>query len=203
VNLQILTGTQTGYSIVMPSATTLSLSAYYQIINLGSQYVSIKDGSGALLFTLAQNSIGYLWLQLNNSTAGTWIYSQTGIGTASGIIHYHVTSSTAFTTSSATDVVITGFTVTPQAGTYALWANQDSSCTQNNSTITQTTYLGGAAVTDSIRRTQSVSANFIFQQTTETVITVNGSQAVDIRVKTNQGSYTVNGRTLLLIRLGN
>lgn len=121
---------------------------------------------------------------------------------ASGILNYNVVSSAAFSTSSTTDVVITGLTVTPQSGTYAVFFNSDATVTQNNANITHTIYKAGAAVTDSIRRTQSVSANFIFQQSSISIVQFNGSQACDVRVKTSQGTLTVNGRTLVLVRLG-
>ena len=201
-NLQYLTGSATGYAVQLPSATTLSVAAYYQIINTTTQSVDIKDGSGTTLFSLSQNSIGYIYLQINSSTAGTWVWYQTQLNVASGIITYNVTTTTAFTTTSSTDVVITGFTVTPQAGTYGVWFNSTATCTQNNSSVLHSIYKGGSIVSDSTRTTQSVSSNFIFQQTTMTIIQVNGSQAVDVRVNTNQGSHTVNGRSLLLIRLG-
>lgn len=120
----------------------------------------------------------------------------------SPVVNYNVVSSTPFTASSSTDVVITGFTVTPQSGTYAIWYNSDATCTQNNSTVNHSIYKAGVVVTDSTRRTQSVSSNFIFQQSTMSIVQVDGTQALDVRVKTNQGSLTVNGRSLLLIRLG-
>lgn len=201
--LQYLTGSGAGYTIKMPDATTLTIGAYYQLINTTSNTISIVNNASGNLFTLSQNSIGFLYLELNGSAAGTWIYFQIlASSTASGIINYNVTSSTGFSTTSATDVVITGMTVTPQAGTYGVWYNSTNTDTQNNASCNATVYMAGSSVTDSKRTFQTGSANMTFQLGTQTVIQVNGSQAVDVRISTNQGTMQANGRSLLLIRLG-
>ena len=49
-SLQFLTGTATGFSVVLPSALTLSVGMHYKIDNTSTQPVTIKDGSGATLF---------------------------------------------------------------------------------------------------------------------------------------------------------
>lgn len=120
----------------------------------------------------------------------------------SPVVNYNIISSTPFSTSSTTDVVITGFSFIPQSGTYGIWFNSDATATQNNSVCSHTIYYNGVAVTDSIRRTQTVSSSFIFQETTMTILQVDGTKTVDVRVSTSQGTLTINGRSLLVVRLG-
>jgi hypothetical protein len=202
LNSQFITGTAAGYSVVLPAANTLSLTSYYQIFNTSSQNIIIKDGSGAALFTLGQSSIGEVWLQSNGSAAGTWVWFQTNISTLVGIISYEVISNTAFSTTSATDIVVTGFTVTPQAGTYAIWVSSTCTNTTNNSLSNLTIYKGATAVADSKRTFQSGSSNMTFQLATQGIVQVDGTTAIAGYVSTSTGTFVMNGRSLLLIRLG-
>ena len=200
---QLLEGSATGFSVKLPDAMTLELMRHYIIFNNTNQTVSIKDNSNTEIFVISQKSFSYIYLKDMTTANGIWLSWQVLMSSvASGIISYNLPASTPFTTSSTTDVIITNFNLTPQAGTYAIWYNSDNNATQNNATVTQTIYKNGVAITDSVRRTQSVSANFIFQQTSMTIAQFNGTDSCNIRVKTNQGSLTVNGRSLLLIRLG-
>jgi hypothetical protein len=203
VNLQYLTGTQTGYSVLLPNATTIPIGSFYQVINTTNQVVTIKDGNSGTLYSLSQNSVGYHYLQVGGSVNGTWIYFQIlASSTASGIINYNLTSATPFATTSSTDVLITGMSITPQAGTYAIWYSSTNANTTNNSKNNVTLYKGGSSITDSNRTFQTGSSNMTFQLNTLTVTSCNGSQAIDVRVKTSTGTFTVDGRSLLLIRLG-
>lgn len=202
LNLQYLTGTAVGYSVKMPDATTLALAAYYQIINTSSQNVTVKDGNNGTLFTLSQNSIGFLYLQLNGSAAGTWIWWQTSYNVASGVVTYNVVSSVNFATSAAVDTLITGMTVTPQAGTYGIWYNAQNTGTGSGQQLDCTIYKGGSAITDSLRSNLSTSGTHIFQNSTMTIAQFDGTQACDIRVDANGNSMTIGQRSMLLIRLG-
>lgn len=200
--LQFLTGTATGFSVVMPNATTLSVGAHYKIDNTSSQTVTIKDGSGAALFTLGQSSIGELTLQLNGSSAGTWVWWQTSIDVASGIITYNLTTQTPFTTTSTTDVVITGFSVTPQAGTYGIWFNGEATLSTTPKTHWWSIYVGGVQISDSERSQDTAHSTQTMSDSTMTIFQVNGSQAIDVRVRTQNGTLEIDNRSLLLIRLG-
>ena len=127
---------------------------------------------------------------------------QNNLNTAQGLTNFILESSTAFSTASATDVVITGFQITPSAGTYAVWYSSDAVNTQNNATIGCALYVNGTLHASSTRLAQSVSANFVFGQYTQDIIQFNGATAIDVRVKTSQGTLTVNSRSIILMRLG-
>lgn len=202
VNLQYLTGSAVGYNIQLPDATTLNLAAYYQIINTSSQSVQIKDGGGVNLFVLSQSSIGYIYLQLNGSAAGTWIYWQTSINVATGIISYNVISSTNFSSSAAVDTLITGMSVVPQAGTYGIWVNYQLSGTGAGQQNDVTLYNGVAAITDSKRSNLSTTGTHIFSSSTQTIAQFDGVKACGLYINPNGNSFTVGQRSLLMIRLG-
>jgi hypothetical protein len=199
--IHVAEGSATGYKFDLPDATTLFVGRRFQLINNTSETVLVRDDAGTTLATLISGDSATAVLEDNGSAAGSWITTII-TSAASGITSYVLETSTAFNTSSTTDVVITGFTVTPVTGRYGVWFSADIDITQNNRLATCTIYQGGSPVTDTLRTTQGVSSNFnaAFQSIGE--VTVNGSQAVDVRVTINAGALIVNGRTLLLIRLG-
>ena len=201
--LQVLTGTATGYSVVLPSALTMIKGEKFEIVNQSSQNVTIKTNGGATLFTLSQTSIGFITLQDASTAAGVWIFWQVFVSSlASGILNYTIVSSTAFVTSSTTDVAITSYTTTPQAGTYSVWHNCSAITSGNNRTVTQTIYKAGVAISDSIRATTIPNSGENYIHTTMTVAAFNGAETCDVRVKISASTLTVNQRTLILIRLG-
>lgn len=121
---------------------------------------------------------------------------------ASGILNYDIVSSSVFTTTSSTDVDIPSYTVTPQSGTYAVFHSANITQSTNNSIADCTIYKGGVAVSDSNRKTQGSSSNWRGIQSSTSITNFNGSQACNIRVSISSGTLTINGRSLLLIRLG-
>jgi ribosomal protein S11 len=204
--LQYLIGNATGFKVKLPNATTEHDGQYYIIANTTNNTVEITDSANTVLFTLAQNSLGFIYLKDKVTAAGVWVYYQIlASSVATGIINYNITSSTPFVTSSRfpTFVVITGFTVTPQAGTYV--------CLYNASVLYTTTpklhywnfYREGAVVASSDRQQLTSRANQVMVDSLVEVISFNGSETLDVRVSCdNTGTLTVNDRTLVLIRLG-
>lgn len=204
---QFFTGSAAGYSIQLPNATlfpgnTPPNSAYFQLFNTTAQTIQVKDGSGANLFTLAQNSVAFIWLQSNPNAAGVWVYTQTSISTASGIITYNLTSSTTFSTTSITDVVITGFTLTPQAGTYGCWYNGASLLTTTPKTHWWSFYKSGSQIADSERSQDTAHSNQNMADSTMSIVQFNGTDTMDVRVRTQNGTLSIDQRSMLLIRLG-
>lgn len=197
-----VSGSATGHSIKMPDATTLFKGQQYEIANQSSQPITIKDSTGTTLFTLSQTSIGYLTLQANGTAAGTWVFWQVYLNTASGIVSYNIVSSTNFSSSANVDTLITGMTVIPAAGTYAVWYNAENTGTGSGQQLDCTIYNNGSAVTDSKRLNLSTSGSHIFQNSTMTISQFNGTGACEIRVNPNGNSFTVGVRSMLLIRLG-
>jgi len=199
---QFLTGSAVGYNVILPNATLIPTGIVYTIYNTSSETVQIKDGNNNNLFVLAQSSIGVMILRVGGSAAGTWIYEQTIINTSTGIINYNLTSSTTFTTTSTTDVLITGFTLTPQAGTYAVLYNAESLLTTTPKTHWWSVYKNGIKITDSERSQDTAHSNQNMNDSTMSIFQATGSEQVDVRVRTQNGSLSIYERSLLLIRLG-
>lgn len=202
-NTIYLTGTASGFKINMPDAGTIQIGEFYRIFNTTSNPIDVRDNSGTVLFTLSQNSFAQVALQLNGTAAGTWRYWQILLSsTASGLINYNLISSTTFTTTSTSDVLITGFSVTPQAGTYAVFYNGSSYLTTTPKAHWWSVYKAGVKVADSERQQDTSHSNQTMVDSTMTIISVNGSQTVDVRVRTSNGSLSIYQRSLLLLRLG-
>lgn len=198
---QVFTGTATGFVVNLPSATTLTAGMRYEFYNQSTQLIIIKDNSGATIITLGQTSIAYAYLQTNGAAAGGWIFWQTFVGVSSGIVNYNVTTTTSFNTTSPTDVAITGFSIVPTAGTYAVWVNAAASCTNAGTDSSVSVYNGATIIADTPKTTTSTSGLHNFQLTTQTVFQFDGVNSCSVKVKTT-GNMTVTGRSLLLIRLG-
>lgn len=199
---QFLTGSATGYTVEVPAATDLSVGMYYQIINQSSHDVTIKDGGGNVLFTLSQTSIGELTLQLNGTAAGTWVWFQTQVGVASGIIVYNVTSTTAFATSASALTLITGMSIVPQAGTYSIWFNASVTGSGSAQEIDCQIFNGATGIVDSPREGSTPAGSHLMLLSTQTTSQFNGTNACSVEVNANGNSMTVNQRSLLMIRTG-
>lgn len=201
-SIQIYSGTTAGQIVKMPDATTLVIGAEYEIRNNGSQTIAVQDNAGGALDTTPTSTgVTVLKLQTNATAAGTWY-----VRTCFEPISYRVSSSANFTTTSATDVLVTTMTVTPIAGTYFVAFD----CTQTNSaggnTNTLSVYSGGVLVTDS-QRTVGTPTNFagVIQAvpgTTTATVTVDGTQAVEVRCRRSAGTATIQNRAMTVIRIG-
>jgi hypothetical protein len=201
--MQIITGTATNYDITLPDARTLFKGTKFEIVSQNGSVMRVNNPDATQLFLLGQTSIGYLTLQDNSSANGIWVYSQTFIATATGILNYRVVSSTAFSTSSQSDVIITGFAVTPTAGTYVVFYNAAVSYTTTPKTHFWSIYAGGVQVTASQRQQDTSHSSQNMADSTMALIQFDGTQSCDVRVRCDTtGSLTVNARTLLMIRLG-
>ena len=199
---QLLTGSATGFTVIMPNTLTIFIGQEYMLINQSSQPMTVKDGGGNILLTLAQTSIGFLMLQAQGSSAGTWVYWQTFIGVSSGVVNYNVISNTVFSSSANADVLLTGMTLTPQAGTYAIWYSSQNNGSGSGQQLNCTLYKGAAAIPDSFRSAASPSGGHSFFEGTQTIAQFDGATACSVYVNPNANGMTINQRSLLMIRLG-
>lgn len=75
--LQVFTGSAVGHSLVLPNATTLTKGYHYEIWNLASDALLIKDAGGNLLATLRANGQTFILLRDNSSSNGSWALTYT------------------------------------------------------------------------------------------------------------------------------
>lgn len=201
----LFSGNVTGYSVNMPDATTLPQGHKYELYNSSTTTMVVKYFDGTTLFTLSQNSTGYLYLENNSTQNGVWqvwqVFNNPDV--ASGILNYNVVSSVLFSTTSATDVIITGFSVVPQAGTYAIWFNSTSDCGNGNANNFYTIYNGASPITNSLRSIRPGTSNVAYVASTMTIAQFNGVNACSVYVRTSASTLNVRDRSLILIRLGN
>jgi hypothetical protein len=199
----IFTGTTAGQIIQLPGATTLDNGHYFEVWNVSTESIVVKNAGGGTLFTIGQTSTAYIKLQDNTTSNGLWVYWQVFVSAlAAGILNYTLTSGVNFITASTSDTIITGFTVTPQAGLYAAWFSCDVTIATNNRLMDSVLYIGGVENANTRRTVQGVSSNFRATSSVIGLANVNGSQAVDVWVKSSGGNITVGQRSLVLIRLG-
>jgi hypothetical protein len=105
------------------------------------------------------------------------------------------------TTTSASDVLVAGATLTPAAGTYLVWFTGSHSQSNNNDLYT-IIYSGGSPVAASERtfnRGATTSATTSFSSTAK--VTVNGSQAIEGRWRITGGTATLTQGQLMILKV--
>lgn len=125
---------------------------------------------------------------------------------ASGISNTEVSATADVTTTSTTDVLMTTMTITPVAGTYLVVFSTTVDHSAQSVAVVVSIYVGGVLKADSVRspvpRFNGVGANSLTPMaSTNGVVTVNGSQAIEIRWKTASGTATAHQRTLNIVRM--
>ena len=210
-SIQILTGTSTGVRIRLPDATNLGTNSpsmdgiwHYIIVNDTSFTKEIYyNDNTTLLTTLAQNSFMYLYCHDTSTANGQWFSWQVLTSSvATGIINYNISSAVNFSTTSTSYVPITGFTLTPQAGTYACWYNGRSFLNTTPREHWWVFYKNGAIVTQSERSQDTSHSDQGMVDTAMAILQFNGSESIDVRVKTENGTLQITPRTMILIRIG-
>lgn len=127
------------------------------------------------------------------------IHNQTPVST-------EVSATADATTTSTTDVLMTSMTITPTSGKYFV---SFSGCVDHSAqsvAVVGSIYSGGSRKADSERsivpRFNGIGANSLSPcMAINGVVTVNGSQAIEIRWKTASGTATVHTRTLDILRV--
>jgi hypothetical protein len=104
------------------------------------------------------------------------------------------------TTATADTAILT--ITTPPTGTYAVWAQYTSTHGTNNGQSIGSLYVGGTQVTDSQGTEARPNVNAPLAYSIATEITVDGTQDVSLRIRTNTGTVTYTQRSLLLLRVG-
>ncbi|MEO0271690.1 MAG: hypothetical protein ABIM30_01200 [candidate division WOR-3 bacterium] len=200
--LNFITGSALNYKLKLPNATTLFNGQNYIIVNASTAEINVVDYGDNLKFNLLANSVATIYLQNNSTSEGIWDGFVVS-GFATGIVNYNLTSNVSFTSSSTTDTAITGFSLIPVAGQYAVWVHVDATITTNNRLLDIVIYKNTTSIENSRRTIQGTSSNFRALHSTMGIISFNGTDTINIMVRINSSSsYTIGQRSLLLIRLG-
>lgn len=119
-----------------------------------------------------------------------------------------ITSVTPVTTTSGTDALLTSMTVTPVAGTYLVLFGTDLNSNAAGATITFSYYVGGSQIAASQRKIIPFDGGALSSLAArgmgslQSLITVNGSQAIEVRWSMSSGTATAANRSLITLRVG-
>lgn len=80
----VFTGTTAGQILKLPDATTLMVAHKYEVWNTSSKTVTVKDNASSTIFSLAAYQKTWLVLQVNTTTAGTWLIEANFLGGTGG-----------------------------------------------------------------------------------------------------------------------
>lgn len=111
------------------------------------------------------------------------------------------TATATTTTTSTTFVLVAGMTITPAAGTYAVFFSTSLSSDLKDVTASVSIYAGG------ILRAASERDHFLSTITnkreigTQSRVTVDGAQAIEARYKTTGGTLSAHQRNLMIIKV--
>lgn len=200
-NIHVVLGSATGYTVTLPDATALFTGRKFSVVNRSSESIEVKDNSGNSLAVLISDDTSDFTCETNLTAAGTWLATIV-TSAATGITSYVVASNTTFSTTSAADILVTGFLITPAPGRYALFISGDATIVGNNRLAQYVAYVAGSAVENTRRQVQGVGSNYNISLATIGEVSVNGLQQVDVRVNITANALEVNARSLILIRLG-
>lgn len=106
-----------------------------------------------------------------------------------------------FTTSSATDVLVTGTDLTPAAGTYLVIFNASGELSSGAQWYASL-YLNGAQVAGTEQTYDASGSDESQSMAIAYVLVTPGAQVVAIRVRVDGGTATVHNRTMMLVRIG-
>lgn len=198
-SVQYFTGATAGQIVRLPDATTLVVGQKYEIRNSNTtSTIAVQDNAGNALDTspaVTGTSVCHL---LDNSTAaGIW-----SVRTRFEPFAQEASSTAGMSINSTTDVLITAMTLTPPAGIYRVTFDTSVTATTNLSTFGFAVYAGGTINTSSQRNYIMSPANGRLGAATSATVTVNGSQAIEVRGKRSAGTTTVQVRTMHILRVG-
>lgn len=169
-----------------------------------SAYIELPDitaptNPGASLGRLYKKSSddGLFWLP---DAAGAEV-DLTGAGSITNSIQ---SSATDTSTTSTTYVVINSMTVTPAAGTYLATFSSSGNLSVTNMTANYAMHNNGTIVSHSERdiRTGGGQTTGMYSALhSQVIVTVTGSEAIDVRFLTPGGTFTIRERSLILIKL--
>ena len=127
------------------------------------------------------------------SAAGTWINPLPTV--------LEVLGTSTLTTASASDVVLTGVTLTPTVGTYVVDFTTYITNSTNDTAVTFSVYVNGVQVASTIVENSAHSTRAQNVSVTSGKIAVTGTQAIDIRWRTAAGTASAFNRVFRLTQV--
>lgn len=134
--------------------------------------------------------------------------SQYGIISVQGLYNIEESATASATAGTGADALLTGMTSTPPAGSYFVSFSCDLNSPTAGVVISVSIYVGGVQKSDSLRKIMPFAGGTLtvgnqrVGASTNGVVTVNGSQAIEIRWSASAGAPTAADRTMNLLKVG-
>lgn len=125
----------------------------------------------------------------------------------SGITHGEASAAGSATAPTGADTLIAGMTLTPVAGTYLVWFSCDLNSVNAGAVVSVSIYVGGIQKADSLRKVMPFAGGTLTSGSqrvgiaTNGLVTVNGSQAIEMRWSTSSNAPTAADRTMNILRV--
>jgi hypothetical protein len=171
----------------------------YMSSTAATSHLSMTDGDSAAVSPANHGNLRY------NESEQEFETSQNGGAynplNAPGVKQVFTTSST--TTTSAAPVLVSGMTITPEAGTYLVTFQGSLEHDTNAAYIWPAIYAGGVLDASSSRgfRRGNAQGNVVTPFSTTAIVTVNGAQAIEGRWSTSTANATCYERSLTIMRV--
>lgn len=126
---------------------------------------------------------------------------------ANGLANTEVSATASATAGTGADALLTGMTITPVSGTYLVWFSTDINSAGAGIVVSVSIYVGGSQKADSLRKIMPFAGGTLtvgnqrVGVSTNGVVTVNGSQAIEIRWSASSGAPTSAARTMNILRV--
>lgn len=137
-------------------------------------------------------------LKATSATTATW---QT---ISASVANTEVSNTATHNTTSGTYIVINSMTNTPGSGTYFVSFSASGRTSAMNAIVHFAIFKDGTIIAHSEREVfdgSGLAAPFSISLHTQSVVSVNGSEAIDVRMKTTAGTFSVYERSFTLLQL--
>lgn len=122
-----------------------------------------------------------------------------------GIGYSELSSSSSTSTTSSSYTLVNSMSTTPSSGTYIVSFSATGSATGSDQQLQVSLYKDGSKVSTSERNfgfdTNSGNYTNRFGIYIQSLITFNGSETIEVRYKTDSGTFNINERSLILIKV--
>ena len=152
--------------------------------------------------------VAYQWDIAPNVIADPLIKIGTALAISESAQVIAATATGDTTTTSATDVLLDSMTLTPAAGTYFVVGSTSVESTSNGGSVTLSIYANGVQAPGSERPAiPFIKGVLLGNETTietlctQATVTVNGSQAIELRWRRSAGTATAHQRSMNLIQV--
>jgi len=164
--------------------------------------------TGLAITSQAQGDVLYFngsaWVRLPAGTAGQRLQTN-GAGANPSWVDAGTTAiaeqTGTITTTSTTDVLATGMSITPGAGTYLVWFTGSVSHGTNNGSVFPSIYAAGAQVPASERQYNRANSSMTTPFACAARVTVAAGQAIAGYWRGSSGTSTMYQRTLMLLKV--